>query len=406
MHPALLDGALHAVGVGGVGGFPVGVSLLPFSWSGVVVRGAGSGVLRVRLGGVDGGEGVSLRAVDGGGVPVVSVERLSLRAVSAGQVGRAGSVVRDEALFGVEWLPAAGVAGLPAGSEGAAGRWLVVGDDAVSRDVAAGLVAAGAQVEAAPEWGAVSGPASAGDGAGLTVVLCCPAGSDSGSGSEEGSASGSGLVDGVWSLVEVLGAWLGDGCWEGSRLVVVTRGGVAAGVGEPVDVGGAALWGLVRSAQLENPGRLSLVDVDDAVGAGGLLPGVVASGEDQVAVRDGGLRVPRLVRVAVPEPASASEPASEPASESESESESAFSSSSVSPSVALPGVWGSGSVLVTGGTGGLGALVARHLVVVHGVRDLVLVSRRGVEAPGAAGLLAELVELGCDVDIVACDVSD
>ena len=64
------------------------------------------------------------------------------------------------------------------------------------------------------------------------------------------------------------------------------------------------------------------------------------------------------------------------------------------------------SVLVTGGTGGLGALVARHLVVVHGVRRLVLVSRRGVEAVGARELVGELVGLGCGVEVCACDVAD
>ena len=64
------------------------------------------------------------------------------------------------------------------------------------------------------------------------------------------------------------------------------------------------------------------------------------------------------------------------------------------------------SVLVTGGTGGLGALVARHLVVVHGVRRLVLVSRRGVEGDGVRELVGELEGLGCGVVVGACDVAD
>ena len=64
------------------------------------------------------------------------------------------------------------------------------------------------------------------------------------------------------------------------------------------------------------------------------------------------------------------------------------------------------SVLVTGGTGVLGGLVARHLVVEHGVRSVVLVSRRGIEAPGAAGLRSELEGLGARVGVVACDVGD
>ncbi|MBQ1101315.1 SDR family NAD(P)-dependent oxidoreductase, partial [Streptomyces sp. b94] len=62
--------------------------------------------------------------------------------------------------------------------------------------------------------------------------------------------------------------------------------------------------------------------------------------------------------------------------------------------------------MVTGGTGGLGAVVARYLVAERGVRDLVLVSRRGLEAPGAAELAGELRESGAAVRVLACDVSD
>ncbi|MGJ3561167.1 KR domain-containing protein [Streptomyces sp. INA 01156] len=111
---------------------------------------------------------------------------------------------------------------------------------------------------------------------------------------------------------------------------------------------------MLRSAQTESPGRIRLLDLGDTdlttddTG----LTAALASGEAQVAVRSGGLLVPRLRR-------------------------------------AVPGdgvvSWGAGPVLVTGGTGGLGAVLARHLVVVHGVRSLVLVSRRGPKAPGARG---------------------
>ncbi|BCJ50493.1 polyketide synthase [Actinoplanes sp. NBRC 14428] len=65
-----------------------------------------------------------------------------------------------------------------------------------------------------------------------------------------------------------------------------------------------------------------------------------------------------------------------------------------------------GTVLLTGASGTLGGLIARHLVAEHGVRHLVLASRRGPEAPGATGLATELTELGASVTTVACDVSD
>ncbi|MEW9522037.1 type I polyketide synthase [Streptomyces tubercidicus] len=65
-----------------------------------------------------------------------------------------------------------------------------------------------------------------------------------------------------------------------------------------------------------------------------------------------------------------------------------------------------GTVLVTGGTGGLGALVARHLVTEHGVRHLLLASRRGPQAPGVDVLRDELAALGAEVTFAACDTAD
>ncbi|MFH8371038.1 SDR family NAD(P)-dependent oxidoreductase [Streptomyces sp. NPDC018031] len=65
-----------------------------------------------------------------------------------------------------------------------------------------------------------------------------------------------------------------------------------------------------------------------------------------------------------------------------------------------------GTVLITGGTGGLGALLARHLVERHGASRLLLVSRRGPEAEGAAELVTDLEALGAEVRVAACDVSD
>ncbi|HEY0508217.1 MAG TPA: type I polyketide synthase, partial [Blastococcus sp.] len=146
-----------------------------------------------------------------------------------------------------------------------------------------------------------------------------------------------------------------------SRLVFVTRGAVSGG-----DAVGSAVWGLVRSAQMEEPGRFGLVDVE---GDEPVPDAALASGESQVLVRDGAVLVPRLTRVS--------------AGDEELS-------------------WGDGLVLVTGGTGGLGGLVARHLVTRHGVRQLLLVSRRG-EAPE---LVAELAGLGAEVIVESCDVGD
>ena len=64
------------------------------------------------------------------------------------------------------------------------------------------------------------------------------------------------------------------------------------------------------------------------------------------------------------------------------------------------------TVLITGATGGLGALSAKHLVKAHGARHLLLLSRSGKKAEGAEELLAELKELGAEAKLVACDVSE
>ncbi len=176
-------------------------------------------------------------------------------------------------------------------------------------------------------------------------------------------------------VLGVVQEWLG-GAPEDARLVVVTRGAVPDGVGVLVDPTAAAVWGLVRSAQAENPDRFVLLDLDADADVAQVLGSVLASGEPQVVVRGSVLSVPRLARV-------------------------------TARGGDAPGVFGEvGRVLVTGGTGSLGALVARHLVSRHGVRRLVLVSRRGPDADGADELVAELTGQGATVSVVACDVSD
>ncbi|MER5932775.1 type I polyketide synthase [Streptomyces sp. NPDC002054] len=155
---------------------------------------------------------------------------------------------------------------------------------------------------------------------------------------------------------------------EESRLVLVTRGAVSG-----QDLAAAAAWGLVRSAQSEQPGRFVLVDVAGEEPAG-LLESVLAVDEPQLLVRDGELLAPRVTRAGATEPGP---------------------------------VWaGEGTVLITGGTGGLGRVLARHLVTEHGVRSLLLVSRRGPAAEGAAELVPELAALGAEAIVEACDVAD
>ncbi|MGX6744343.1 type I polyketide synthase [Streptomyces xantholiticus] len=179
------------------------------------------------------------------------------------------------------------------------------------------------------------------------------------------------------SAVEALGLvqrWLAGERLGEARLVVVTRGAVSVD-GEAADVAQAAVWGLLRSAQSEHPGRFLLVDLDnDAVAEGLQWAGLADLDEPQLAVRGGRVLAPRLARASTGESVTAFDP--------------------------------EGTVVITGGTGGLGAVFARHLAATRGVRHLLLLSRRGLEADGAAELVGELEGLGCEARIVACDVSD
>uniref|UniRef100_UPI0035E3D80C SDR family NAD(P)-dependent oxidoreductase n=1 Tax=Amycolatopsis balhimycina TaxID=208443 RepID=UPI0035E3D80C len=150
------------------------------------------------------------------------------------------------------------------------------------------------------------------------------------------------------------------------RLLVVTRNAH----GPDPDPVATAVWGLVRSAQTEHPGRYFLADVDTAERPEAL----VAAGEEQCRISGGELLVPRLVRAA-PEP----------------------EDRRLDPE---------GTVLVTGGTGMLGSAVAEFLARDLGVRHLLLASRRGPAAEGAAGLVARLAAAGAETDIVACDTAD
>jgi acyl transferase domain-containing protein/acyl carrier protein len=169
--------------------------------------------------------------------------------------------------------------------------------------------------------------------------------------------------------------WLAEEPAPGARLVLVTRGAVATTAEEVPDPAGAAVWGLVRSAQAEWPDRFVLLDtLDPAATDAELTATLAAVPEPQLAVRAGRVVVPRLVRV----------------TESVGEAP-----------------WSVGDrVLVTGASGTLGRLVARHLVERHGVGGLVLASRRGGEAPGMAELVGELRERGAEVAVVACDVAE
>ena len=178
-------------------------------------------------------------------------------------------------------------------------------------------------------------------------------------------------------VTQLLQEWLSDARFANSTLVLGTHNAVATGLSEDVaDLAAAPLWGLARTAQAEHPDRIVLLDAECDTDQA-LIAGALAIGEHQIAVRDGKVLVPRLTQL-TPQDMTEVVTALDP----------------------------EGTVLITGGTGGLGALVAKHMVTRHGVRHLLLTSRRGAGTPGTAELAEELAGLGASVRMEASDAAD
>ncbi|WP_460370879.1 polyketide synthase dehydratase domain-containing protein, partial [Actinocorallia lasiicapitis] len=274
--PALLDAALHAAALH-LDGDP----LLPTAWTGVVRHGAATPVARVRI--VLGPDGsVQLSVADADGLPVLSAASVTRGALSLDRP-ETTDVPRD--LYRIDWSPAP----LTSATEG---RWAVLGTDRL------GL---GDGVPLFPDLPAL---AAATDGNGLDrVVYPCPA--RSGDGPEEVRAA-------VNRVLATAQAWLADERFADAKLAVVLRDG---------DLGDAPVWGLLRAAEAENPGRFALIA---GIGEPGSLGAALASDEPELVFRDGVLQLSRLRRI----------------------------TAAPGPVAFAPG----GTVLVTGGTSGLGAL--------------------------------------------------
>jgi hypothetical protein len=353
LHPALLDSALHALPFGVLGGSTR--QWLPFSWNDVRLYASGASALRIRLTPA-GRDAVSVLATDTAGRTVASIRSLVLRPVSRDQV-RAARTAHHDDLYRVEW------SALPQSAAATPDGWAVIGAEAPDW-VAHGIT------RSAADLGALSRQIADGAVPPAVVLAHVPA-----------APAGPGRADAVRQVtgraLAFVQDWLADDTFAGATLVLVTRGAVQVDPGgDTPDLAHAAAWGLVRSAQTENPGRFVLADLDAADASLAGLAAAVATGEPQLALRDGRVNVVRLARV--PD-----------------------SGQSTSLDWGRPG-----TVLITGGTGAIGGVIARHLVAEHGVRRLLLTSRRGPAVEGAAELVADLAALGAHAEVVACDAAD
>ncbi|HEX5853562.1 MAG TPA: type I polyketide synthase, partial [Solirubrobacteraceae bacterium] len=344
-HPALLDASLHAlIGAAELDGAEAGSVRLPFAYSGVRLHSSAAAGWRVRLA-PSGPNAISLHASDTNGAPVVSIQSLATRAIDPADLGAlvAGN---HENLFTVEWP----VAETP------------LTDPAPVVEIACDPAALAALDE----------PPS--------LLLChVPV--------EEHDDPAAGAADTAARTLELLQPFLAEERFAATTLALVTREAVAVEDDEAPSLTHAPVWGLVRSAQLENPGRLRLIDADtdaaaaaddDADATRDALARAAGHDAPEIAIRGGKLHTPKLTRRA------------------------ATATADTAPVLTLDP---ERTILITGGTGALGAMTARHLTEVHGARHLILTSRRGPNAPGAAELQAELRALGAATQILACDAA-
>ncbi|HEY8809216.1 MAG TPA: type I polyketide synthase, partial [Solirubrobacterales bacterium] len=359
IHPALLDSAFHA----GLGlaldadesiEARAGRPALPFIWSGVSVALSGASSLRVRVG-FD-GDRFDLTALDESNAPLAVVDSVMTRPVEQNQLETAR---HRKSLYRVEWTE---VEARHSANGSQPPRPLVLGEEEIP----------GIEAERYPDLPALL--EAIGEGEGPVVAIADARSADPRVGSPVETAHST-----TRSVLELLQAWVGEESLEDVRLVLLTKEAIAAGECKDPDLVTAPLWGLLRSAHSEYPGRFAILDTDDSEASRRALGAAFEEGVDepQLALREGQMLAPRLARV-----------------------EEAETDLDAAPIAA------DSTVLITGGTGGLGGVVARHLAAEHGVRHLLLINRGGEESKGAKELKATLEELGAEVTIAACDVTE
>jgi acyl transferase domain-containing protein/acyl carrier protein len=333
VHPALLDAALQMLAA--ARGQPAGEVLLPFEWTSARLHRTAATDLRVRADWDEDARTGRLLVADPAGRPVAEAT-LQARAATPEQI-RASRPV--EHLYLVEFQEVRAAAPAPVTT------WVLGDEDTAGALRAPSFVDLDAAV-------AALGEQETGPPARLVVTTTA---------TEPATA----VVD----THDVLRRVLTEPRLDAAEVVVLTRHAVRVSPGEDVpNLAHAPLWGLIRVAAKEHADRrVRIVDVDDTTH---LAAALAVADEPELAVRQGSVLAPRLVR----------------ATRAESTG---------------PRLDPDGTVVITGGAGELGRVVAAHLVREHGVRHLVLTSRRGAQVDGLAAELAP-----AEVSVVACDVAD
>ncbi|KAA9377822.1 SDR family NAD(P)-dependent oxidoreductase, partial [Microbispora cellulosiformans] len=398
VHPALFDAAVHLPAWAGLAEVPEGHNRLPFAWSGVRLHATGATDLRVRVTLGDAGS-LSLQAADPTGAPVATIDTLTARLVSSEQLNTSPAAP-DNGLFRVEWSP---LELQPSPRE----AWAVLGDrdlhDTLRKTVTTSyyddltaLTDAIDAAEPAPdvivlpihrEQAIWDDNAASGSTRSNSTDSAEPEQATHATGSN--SRTGENLAAAAHAVAETtlaaLQTFLADDRLSGTRLLVLTHNAVATSSQESIDLVTAPLWGLIRSAQTEHPGRIHLIDHHHGPDhdTAGLLPQAAATArhhdEPHTALRDATLLTPRLI---------------------------AHDTQHKAEEVQPRGWDPDGTVLITGGLTGIGALLARHLATTHGIGHLHLTGRRGHHTPGADTLIRDLTTAGAHITVTAADITD
>ncbi|MFI1018265.1 type I polyketide synthase [Streptomyces sp. NPDC020965] len=275
LHPALIDSVLHAVVVGGVIETDGGQGWMPFSWSGVDLVGECGSTVKIRVSPVGTGT-VSVTVADEHGRTIAHIGALTFRPASAEQL-RSIPGGHEQSLFELQWRPVQ-----QSGRETHRGQWGILG---AKNGLASRLSEANAESVVWYESldDVVSGEAP------RHIVLCL----DDVAAAESDVLAVVGGAD--TRVLDWVQRFLAEERLVGTTLVVLTRLALDTGGGESVEsLPGASVWGLIRSAQTEHPGRFRLVDIDDEGTSWARFPETLAIGEDQLALRGGAHLAPHM----------------------------------------------------------------------------------------------------------------
>ncbi|MEU3176652.1 hypothetical protein ABZ657_33830, partial [Streptomyces sp. NPDC007000] len=258
-------------------------TVVPFAWSGVSLYATGATALRVRISPA-GEDTVTVHLTDPSGAPVAVIDALAVREVAAETLDPSARAARDW-LFHLDWTPLTSAV-TPADAT----RWAVLGtpDAPVTAPDDTGTTPLSVLADLTALDDAT--------GQRPTAVLLF-AGQDAPAAARPDDDTPAAPDTVLGEVLTTVNDWLADDRTAEIPLVVVTRGAVATGPGDPAhDLPGAAVWGLVRSAQSQHPGRLVLADLDVHEDSWRALPAALATGEPQLALRQGTAHAPRLAR--------------------------------------------------------------------------------------------------------------